>query len=133
MDKVKAKKNYWLYVLKLEQGKYYVGVTAQTPEKRMEQHVRGFAGAAWTKKYKPLELLDKKELGMMTYGEAEKYEAKVVRKYMDEKGYNNVRGGDLRETRELIKRFGWYFDKAVWQSLIGVLILLIIILLLAIK
>lgn len=42
-------KHYWLYVLKLEQQKFYVGITSRTPEIRMEQHLSGFAGAQWTK------------------------------------------------------------------------------------
>jgi len=126
------KKHYWLYVLKLEQGKYYVGVTSKTPEIRMKEHTNGF-GAAWTRKYKPLKLLDKKGLGLITYEEAEKYENKVVRKYMNERGFNNVRGGDLRSPDNFVKRFGWYFDKASWETLTLIIFILLVFVVLALK
>ncbi len=34
-------KHWWLYVLKLEQGKWYIGITSQTPEKRFYEHKIG--------------------------------------------------------------------------------------------
>ena len=40
-----------IYVLKLERGKYYVGMTRRNV-KRVLQHIDG-KGAAWTKKYPP--------------------------------------------------------------------------------
>jgi len=30
-------KNWWVYVLRLEEGKYYVRITSQTPEIRMHE------------------------------------------------------------------------------------------------
>ena len=129
----KQKKYFWLYVLKLEQEKYYVGITTKAPEDRMKEHLNEFIGAAWTKKYKPLTLLDKKDLGFMTYEEAEKYENKVLRKYMDERGYNNVRGGDLSSTDVFVKRFGQYWAKETWQAGVAIIILLAIIVILAVK
>ncbi|MEO6513126.1 MAG: GIY-YIG nuclease family protein [Candidatus Saccharimonadales bacterium] len=108
-------KNYWLYVLKLEQGKYYVGVTSKTPEIRMKQHQNGFGGAGWARKYKPIALFDSKQLGVMSLEEAEHYENKVVREYIKKYGIDNVRGGDLSYSGNLIKRFGKYFDAEEWK------------------
>ena len=42
-----------IYVLRLERGKYYVGLTRRNVE-RIWQHIDG-KGAAWTKKYPPKE------------------------------------------------------------------------------
>lgn len=88
-------KSWWLYVLKLEQEKYYVGITSKTPEERMREHISGYMGAKWTKKYRPQELLDKKLIGAVDVEEAKKYENKVTREYINRFGTKNVRGGNL--------------------------------------
>ncbi len=52
-DKIK---HYWLYVLRLEQNKYYVGITSRLdPQTRINEHMGGFYSAQWVKKYKPIE------------------------------------------------------------------------------
>lgn len=126
-------RHWWLYVLKLEGDKYYVGITSKTPEHRMQQHINGFAGARWTKKYKPVELFYKKDLGATTPEEAKSYENKVTRKYMNEYGFNNVRGGDLSFSGNFVKRFGWYIDENSWETITGIVLLLAIIAYLAIE
>lgn len=118
-------KPFWLYVLRLERGKYYVGITTKTPEKRMQEHVFGYPGARWTKKYKPIAIHDKKDLGMMTLQEAETYENKVVRKYMHELGYNNTRGGDLTSEERYVSHFGRIFTADNWGSITTVSFLLL--------
>ena len=45
----------FIYVLKLESNKYYVGKT-DNPELRLDQHFDGF-GATWTKKYNPIKII----------------------------------------------------------------------------
>lgn len=104
------KKKYWLYVLQLEQGKYYIGVTGKTPEARMKQHISGFAGARWTRKYKPIKMHDKKFLGNITYIAAVKYENKVLREYIKKYGISKVRGGDITDDTDLIVIFGQVFE-----------------------
>ncbi len=110
-------KNWWLYVLRLEQGKYYVGITSQTPEIRMQEHVDGVRGAYWTKQYKPIEIFYKEQIGAMEKADAEKIENVSVRKYMKQFGLNNVRGGDLTgnltvsKTGEYSKFFGYIYMK----------------------
>ncbi|MCA9351060.1 GIY-YIG nuclease family protein, partial [Candidatus Saccharibacteria bacterium] len=51
------KKQWYLYVLKLEKDKYYVGITSQTVKKRFNEHKTGIRAANWTKKYKPVEIV----------------------------------------------------------------------------
>ena len=41
-----------IYILELEDGKYYVGKSID-PIQRFEQHASG-EGSAWTRKYKPV-------------------------------------------------------------------------------
>lgn len=121
------KHHFHLYVLSLEEGKYYVGITSQTPEKRFEEHKRGIRPANWTRKYKPLKILDTKDLGQMTWDEAEAYENKVIRKYLKEKGINSARGGDLTEEESYVRRFGYFFTEWDWETLTTVVLLLVII------
>ena len=45
----------FVYILQLKRGKYYVGFTT-SPVRRCRQHFSGL-GAAWTRKYSPLEIL----------------------------------------------------------------------------
>ena len=73
-----------LYVLELEHGKFYVGVT-QNLNIRYYQHYSGF-GAKWTRLHKPVRILQ-----VMPGGEAK--EREVTLKLMREHGWENVRGG----------------------------------------
>ena len=74
-DKPKA---YWLYVLKLEHGKYYVGFTGmKNPYDRIMQHVAGEGdGAEWTELHKPIEVVEIRDAGVITATEAKVYEQK---------------------------------------------------------
>ena len=46
----------FIYVLQLDQGKYYVGKTTNHVF-RLEKHFSS-SGSAWTKKYKPINVLE---------------------------------------------------------------------------
>ena len=48
----------FIYVLELENNKYYVGKTTN-PDFRLEQHFTS-SGSQWTKKYKPIKILELK-------------------------------------------------------------------------
>jgi hypothetical protein len=75
----------FIFILELENKKYYVGKTTN-PDFRLEQHFNN-SGSQWTKKYKPLKILDLKS-------NCDDYdEDKYTRIYMDKYGINNVRGG----------------------------------------
>jgi len=77
----------FIYILKLEKGKYYIGKT-NNPQFRLESHFNS-NGSEWTKKYKPLQVLEIKS-------NCDDYdEDKITRQYMDKYGINNVRGGSF--------------------------------------
>ena len=119
-----------MYVLELEDNKFYVGITSQTPEIRMKEHASHIRAANWTRKYAPIRILDSKLLGSISKPEAEKYEAKVVRKYMNQFGYNNVRGGDLTSVEDYVVIFSRVYDKMMFQVamvLLGLSTLLLLI------
>ena len=74
----------YIYILKLKQGKYYVGKTSN-PNFRIESHFNS-EGTEWTKMYKPeklLEIIDGDDYD----------EDKYTKMYMDKYGIDNVRGG----------------------------------------
>jgi hypothetical protein len=76
-----------IYILKLEQGKYYVGKT-NNPYFRLESHFNS-NGSKWTKMYKPIKVLELKP-------NCDDYdEDKITRQCMDKYGINNVRGGSF--------------------------------------
>jgi len=75
----------YLYTLQLQDGKYYVGKSSD-PDSRYLQHKKG-NGASWTKKYKPVKLLDTKVLT------GEHDETNLTKDLMKKYGIENVRGG----------------------------------------
>lgn len=108
-------KRWWLYILKLEDKKWYVGITSKTPEERFQEHSLKKRGAYWTMRHKPLEIELVEDLGVVSRSHAEAYENKITRSLMKERGLNNVRGGDLRDAGEYVQRFGWIWFKDQWE------------------
>jgi hypothetical protein len=80
-----------IYVLELEDKKYYIGKT-KDPDFRIEQHFNSF-GSQWTKKYKPKKILE------IISGCDNFDEDKYTLKYMEKFGINNVRGGTFCEVK----------------------------------
>ena len=77
----------YIYAIKLEQGKYYIGKTSN-PQFRLESHFNS-NGSKWTKIYKPLNVIELKP-------NCDDYdEDKITMQYMDKYGINNVRGGSF--------------------------------------
>ena len=74
-----------IYILKLENNKYYVGKTTN-PKFRLGQHFDS-NGSAWTKKYKPIKVI--KLIPNCDSFDEDKW----TKKYMSKYGINNVRGG----------------------------------------
>jgi cellular nucleic acid-binding protein len=74
-----------IYVLLLEEGKYYIGKSNDIL-KRCIEHFEG-SGSCWTKKYKPLKL--QKTIENVSPFE----EDKITKEYMLKYGIENVRGG----------------------------------------
>ena len=75
-----------IYVLQLENGKYYVGKTSKNICERYQEHLKG-EGSAWTRKYRPVCVLE--EFNNITDFD----EDKITKMYMSEYGIENVRGG----------------------------------------
>jgi len=74
-----------IYVLELTNNKYYVGSTAKIT---VDMNVVNYH-IPWTQKYKPIRILN------IIY-DCDKYdEDKYTRKYMDDYGLDNVRGGSF--------------------------------------
>jgi len=74
-----------VYILELTNNKYYVGSTAKITVNMdvVNYHI------TWTQKYKPIRILN------VIY-DCDKYdEDKYTRKYMDDYGFDNVRGGSF--------------------------------------
>jgi hypothetical protein len=75
-----------IYVLKLQQGKYYVGRTHKPMKERFEEHQRG-TGSAWTRKYPPIRVL-------YEVPTSDRFrENNESLKCMEQYGIDNVRGG----------------------------------------
>lgn len=75
----------FIYILKLQQGKYYVGKTTN-PSFRIDSHFNA-NGSAWTKKYAPIKVLE------LLPDKDDYDEDKYTKIYMDRYGVDNVRGG----------------------------------------
>lgn len=73
-----------VYVLSLESGKFYVGWTNQ--RYRLRTHFEG-RGALWTKKHKPIKVLE------VIKGGPDEEKQKTL-EYAKKYGWHNVRGSD---------------------------------------
>lgn len=77
----------FIYILKLEQNKYYIGKT-NNPRFRIEDHFNA-DGSEWTKLYKPVDIVELKP-------NCDDYdEDKITLQYMEKYGIDNVRGGSF--------------------------------------
>jgi len=81
----------YLYVLELEGGAYYVGLTDNV-DRRFRQHANG-KGAEWTKVHKPVRLKFSIRTGMRDARQAEALEDEATVILMMEHGVERVRGG----------------------------------------
>jgi predicted GIY-YIG superfamily endonuclease len=74
-----------IYVLALEQGKYYIGKSRHVG-RRYQEHVNGM-GSAWTRLYKPI------SIHTILPSASPFDEDKCTKEYMSVHGIHNVRGG----------------------------------------
>jgi predicted GIY-YIG superfamily endonuclease len=97
-------KPYWLYVLKLEHKKYYVGSTAQkNPYDRIMQHVEKDGGAKWTELHAPIQVMEIRDAGIITRTQAEALERNLTWAYMMRYGVNKVRGGIFNSPERMLR------------------------------
>lgn len=77
----------YIYILKLESNKYYIGKT-NNPKFRIENHFYS-NGSEWTKLYNPIKVIK-------IIPNCDDYdEDKYTKQYMDRYGIENVRGGSF--------------------------------------
>jgi cellular nucleic acid-binding protein len=96
-----------IYILKLENNKYYVGKTDNL-EKRKQEHLKGTA-SSWTKKYKPI-AIERIVQNASPYDE-DKYTIEYMGKY----GIDNVRGGIyVTEALDGLQRYN--IKKSIWGA-----------------
>lgn len=99
LKKRKDENQYFLFVLRLEGGKYFVGYSSD-PERRVKKHFDG-RGAAWTTLYKPLELTRCDPLGEISESSAAVHAKNEVIALMRKLGWVNVRGGAWVDSCEI--------------------------------
>lgn len=93
-----------VYILKLEDDKYYIG-KSKDPIKRFEEHKNG-QGSAWTTKYKPIKVVE-------TINNCDKFdEDKYTKLYMLKYGIDNVRGGSYCQL-DLDKKTKLFLQKEI--------------------
>ena len=95
-----------IYILKLENNKYYIG-SSRNVDKKYQKHVNGTI-CSWTKKYKPL-FIEKIIPSAHPYDED-----KYTIKYMNMHGIDNVRGG-LFSMEELDKSQRHIIKETIWE------------------
>lgn len=125
------KRHYWLYVLKLEDDKYYVGTTKdKDPQTRINQHKNGFYTAQWVRKYPYIETVEIIELGEITKEEAEHYELERTLQYMKKYGLQSTRGAKLSYRGKYVKLGTYYIGVDDFHILAVVAFLAMLVLLL---
>jgi len=75
-----------IYILKLEDNKYYIGKTGRDVNTRFTEHVNGY-GSEWTKKHKPIKIINS-SICLSKFDEDN-----ITKEYMIKYGIENVRGG----------------------------------------
>lgn len=80
--------SFTIYVLQLQEGKYYVGATRKPLQRRLDEHQRqGATCAEWTKKYPLIRCIDYYETNDIHE------ETTKTKNLMNQFGIDNVRGG----------------------------------------
>lgn len=82
----------WLYVLKLADDCWYVGLTRNLP-RRFEQHKSG-KGARLTKAHQPIKMVRKEQLPFTKLNDVIPIETAVTMEYIKKYGSEKVRGGE---------------------------------------
>lgn len=84
----------FIYILKLENNKFYVGQTIDI-ENRFKCHLKGLQSSEWTRLHKPLEINWFKKTNTFEMKDAIVFENMTTLWCMKKYGYKNVRGGDF--------------------------------------
>ena len=97
---------WYLYVLELENGCYYVGITLYI-ERRINEHFSGEGGANFTRINKPIKLIE--SYSCQTYDReiAYKMENEKTIEYAIKYGGDKVKGGRYLIPRKLISKVAY--------------------------
>lgn len=114
-DSVQYKESFYekqikLYVLELENGKYYVGQTRNV-QQRYLRHSRG-KGANWTKLHKPVGIIKVVNTKITDEHEAAILENQLTFEMAVQYGPDNVRGGGYCQTKPK-------WPQSVYDELLG--------------
>ena len=96
-----------IYILKLRDGKYYIGKTYHL-ERRIQQHLNGTA-CSWTNNYPPI------SVEQIIPNASDFDEDKYTKEYMHKFGIDNVRGGSY-VTEELDEVQYYSIQKEIWAA-----------------
>jgi len=81
-----------IYILKLQENKWYIGKTYKKVKERFQEHLDG-KGSSWTSKYKPIKIHHIIDTCGPDKGAEYWQENASTLEYMEEYGIENVRGG----------------------------------------
>lgn len=112
-DEFERDKELYIYKLKLENGRYYVGHSME-PLARIKQHFQG-KGASWTQTYPPLSTISVESAQTTNWKIAETIENNRTLHLMLEYGWKNVRGGfwcdlDEKKTKKNLEHHRLYIE-----------------------
>lgn len=98
------KSHYWLYIIRLEQGKYYIGTTDQgDPNNQASQYLGRKYTTLWSKKHKPEVISEVIDLGDTTKAKAIEREKIELLRLMELYGYRSVCRSDTAHPAKLPK------------------------------
>lgn len=106
-------------MLKLENDKWYVGITTKPPQERFEEHRSNIRAAAWVRLHRPIELSSSKSLGRISSQLAKRRENYETLRLMRKYGINNVRGGEYTELDDYVVLGKWFYRQDVYAALKG--------------
>jgi len=86
-----------LYVLQLDNDKWYVGVTSRTPHEELARHKAG-NGVEWTREHKAVKVHYAKDFGAVDEAKVREFEDRVTLKYMERYGVATVRSDNMGDT-----------------------------------
>lgn len=92
-----AKTTYSIYVLKLQGGYIYVGITKNV-DQRFKRHIKG-KGSNWTKLHPPIDLIETRPTPHLIDSHAAQMENEVTLEYAKKYGTDLVRGGGYCQTK----------------------------------
>jgi predicted GIY-YIG superfamily endonuclease len=102
----------YIYVLQLENRKYYVGQSNDL-ERRLKDHYSATRGSEWTRLHRPIGFIKVIPTGFHDPKMAMKYENEVTFECIKEYGWSNVRGGDYTNPDDITHLLGLIKDSGL--------------------